>query len=61
MPDDRSEYLIDMHPDEVAKIPDDEICHSARDGDCSWDKCPQERDGEPGRTGRSCPLWWIGR
>jgi hypothetical protein len=33
-----------------------QYCHSARDGDCTWRHCPQERDGEPKRTGRHCPL-----
>lgn len=31
-------------------------CHSDRDGDCSWCNCPQNRDGEPHKTGRHCPL-----
>lgn len=30
-------------------------CRSGRDGDCFWDQCPQERDGEPEKTGRYCP------
>lgn len=33
-----------------------EHCHSARDGDCNWECCPQNRDGEPHATGRHCPL-----
>lgn len=32
-------------------------CHSDRDGECGWVSCPQTRDTEPGRSGRSCPLW----
>ena len=33
------------------------VCHAARsDGECIWPLCPQEADGEPGKTGRSCPL-----
>jgi hypothetical protein len=32
-------------------------CQSGKDGDCIWDKCPQNRDGEPAATGRSCPLY----
>lgn len=36
-----------------------DICHAARDGDCDWANCPQNRDGEPGKTGRSCPLIWL--
>lgn len=31
-------------------------CHGARDGECSWELCPQNRDGEPAKTGRHCPL-----
>lgn len=31
-------------------------CHGASDGECSWHSCPQLRDGEPGKTGRHCPL-----
>lgn len=31
-------------------------CHAARDGECSWSACPQLRDGEPGATGRHCPI-----
>lgn len=31
-------------------------CHSGLDGECSWEECPQIRDGEPNATGRHCPL-----
>ena len=31
-------------------------CQAGRDGDCEWKHCPQNRDGEPTRTGRHCPL-----
>lgn len=31
-------------------------CHAQKDGDCSWEFCPQLRDGEPERSGRHCPL-----
>ena len=31
-------------------------CHAGRDGDCDAAECPQLRDGEPGRTGRHCPI-----
>lgn len=30
-------------------------CHAARDGECMWEECPQEKDGEPSKTGRHCP------
>lgn len=32
------------------------VCQAGRDGDCWWAACPQKRDGEPYKTGRSCPL-----
>lgn len=37
-------------------------CQAARsDGECSHPDCPQRRDGEPQRSGRTCPLpWWTG-
>lgn len=35
---------------------EEERCHADRDGDCDWVLCPQNRDGEPGKTGRHCPL-----
>lgn len=31
-------------------------CHAGMDGDCVWSGCPQERDGEPMKSGRNCPL-----
>lgn len=31
-------------------------CRAARDGECNWSGCPQTRDCEPEKTGRSCPL-----
>lgn len=31
-------------------------CAASRDGDCSHDQCPQNRDGEPAKSGRHCPL-----
>lgn len=33
-----------------------ERCHAGKDGDCTDPRCPQLRDGEPGATGRHCPL-----
>jgi hypothetical protein len=36
---------------------DPNTCHAGRDGDCYWQRCPQLRDGEPKKSGRSCPLW----
>lgn len=32
-------------------------CRSEEDGDCDWEGCPQLRDGEPAKSGRSCPLY----
>lgn len=34
-------------------------CHAARDGDCYDKDCPQEREGEPAKSGRHCPLDFI--
>lgn len=31
-------------------------CHAGKDGECNWHACPQERDGEPKKSGRHCPL-----
>lgn len=31
-------------------------CQSGKDGDCNWAHCPQNRDNEPTKTGRHCPL-----
>ena len=31
-------------------------CRSHQDGDCTWSKCPQNKDGEPNKSGRHCPL-----
>ena len=31
-------------------------CHAGKDGDCNWGRCPQNRDGEPTKSGRHCPL-----
>jgi hypothetical protein len=31
-------------------------CHAGRDGECNWDRCPQNRDNEPAKSGRHCPL-----
>jgi hypothetical protein len=34
-------------------------CAAGRDGECNHPQCPQKRDGEPKKTGRSCPLWDV--
>ena len=32
-------------------------CHASRgDGECNWTLCPQNREGEPMKSGRHCPL-----
>ena len=31
-------------------------CHCDNDGMCDWECCPQNRDGEPEKSNRSCPL-----
>lgn len=33
-----------------------EFCHAGRDGECNHPNCPQLRDNEPYKSGRSCPL-----
>lgn len=33
-----------------------EHCRSDEDGDCNWERCPQNLDNEPVRSGRHCPL-----
>lgn len=33
-------------------------CASGCDGDCDHPSYPQNRDNEPLRSGRSCPLWF---
>lgn len=30
-------------------------CQADDDGECSYDGCPQIRDGEPTKSGRHCP------
>ncbi len=35
-------------------------CAAARDGECWAAECPQIRDGEPQRSGRTCPLPFLG-
>lgn len=37
-----------------------EHCVAGRDGECNHGLCPQNRDGEPGKTGRHCPLPYWG-
>ncbi len=34
----------------------EEHCHAGLDGVCTWEDCPQVRDGEPQKAGRICPL-----
>lgn len=36
-------------------------CRSDDDGHCTWERCPQLRDGEPKTSGRHCPLDTRGR
>lgn len=31
-------------------------CAAGRDGDCTHPQCPQNRDGEPMKSNRHCPL-----
>jgi len=32
------------------------LCQADDDDYCEWPECPQNRDGEPARSGRHCPL-----
>lgn len=34
-----------------------QTCQSGNDGECYHELCLQNRDGEPEKTGRSCPLY----
>ena len=40
----------------TAAVEEQEHCHAGQDGDCIWEHCPQNRDGEPMKSGRHCPL-----
>lgn len=37
------------------KLLDEGHCMADDDGDCTWIGCPQEREGEPFKSGRVCP------
>lgn len=37
--------------------PDCKSCQSDNDGDCIWRFCPQRIEGEPEKSGRSCPFY----
>ena len=41
------------HPEDAPEGP---LCHAGKDGDCTWEHCPQIRDGESARSGRHCPI-----
>lgn len=45
--------MAEYKPKEV----EPKTCQSDNDGDCKDELCPQLRDGEPGKSGRSCPLY----
>jgi hypothetical protein len=59
---------LNVHPSEIALVEQAAAkaashdtrpltrCASARDGECVNLQCPQLRDGEPGKSGRHCPL-----
>lgn len=40
----------------IQSMPELESCAADCDDHCAHPKCPQLRDGEPGATGRHCPL-----
>ena len=50
----RSSEIVGLRPRSISQC-----CHAARDGECAWKDCPQTRDGEPAKSGRSCPLHWL--
>jgi hypothetical protein len=52
----QSELLSKQAEKPVAASSTERYCQSAQDGECIWERCPQNRDGEPEKTGRSCPL-----
>jgi len=37
--------------------PDHKQCQSNNDGECIWRFCPQRIEGEPEKSGRSCPFY----
>jgi hypothetical protein len=43
---------VEAERSEVVSAPH---CHADSDGECTWDGCPQLRDGEPKKSGRHCP------
>ena len=47
---------MNKRPAEAMPSPEPMGCQSGRDGDCNWNKCPQNRDGEPSASDRHCPL-----
>jgi len=58
------DFVVDgntVTPAAMQKAPPEQnnkCCHAARDGECGWEHCPQLRDGEPAKSGRTCPLPW---
>lgn len=69
-PAEQERAAVVREPDEIVRIdpcgsarinvrvyfkPEKMRCHGSRDGECSWVYCPQNRDGEPWKSGRHCP------
>jgi len=50
------EEYVDRHPQYRTEDGSVQSCRAGRDGECTWDKCPQSKDDEPSSTGRDCPL-----
>ena len=46
-----SEFVIKPVLADSAEV----ICRADKDGDCYWEHCPQLKDDEPNKSGRSCP------
>lgn len=51
----KGEWIYIEEP-ELASDTKMEVCASGQDGECNHKDCPQVRDGEPEKTGRSCQL-----
>ena len=53
------DYIKRNLPEEIEKRLSKEIltmCQAGMDGECNHPNCPQNRDDEPHKSGRSCPL-----
>lgn len=51
-----AELPLERNSATTAAVEEHNYCHADTDGDCAWEQCPQNRDGEPSKSGRHCPL-----